>query len=441
VYVVSAEDRVMAPQQSSDGGVATLSDDDLLDALNSARAARARAEQLYTERDEAVAKLQAEVRDLSRLRDNFHSLYREERELRSEAERTAEERIGERDALQQEVILLHSDVDRLDRMVQRFQAQRAEQPAVETSAPTMAPTSPAADTRVQELERDAGMLRAHAAELETAVTERTAQLSAANQRVTDLEREVAMARTQLAGSEAGERDSAVAGANRRIAELESELATLRASHQALQSGRSEHAADLAAGARRIHDLDGELASLRLQHADLQAAYDRVVAARDALKQTIAGEQAQREEAQHLSESAQQRVQEAVMREQEAVRAANHHQTAAERADHELQAAKATIGVLEQRVHDAEAARAAAEQRAAAVGEELSFVRTDVLTGHAAAPAKRTLLRRRPADHSRHATATHVETVGTAVGADATVEVSGSPEDVEAALHRRLFGGE
>ena len=446
--MVSAEDRAVAPQGSS-GGVATLSDDDLLDALNTARTARARAEQLCIERDEAVAKLQGEMRDLMKLRDNFHSLYREERELRTEAERLAGERSAERDALQNELILVRADLDRLGRMVERLQAQRAEQPAEIPAAPTAATgaIAPAVDARVQELEREMGLLRAHAAELETAVTERTAQVTAANHRVTDLEREAAIARTQLAGSEPAELDdTAAAAANRRVAELESELATLRAEHQALQGGRSEHATELAAALRRVHDLDGELASLGLEHAALRTAHDRAVAARDAFKQTITGEQAQREEAQRFAESARQRVQEAMVREQEAVRAAQQHHAAAERSEVELQAAKATIAVLEQRVHDAEQARAAADKRAAEVGEELSFVRSDVLTEHtrAPAPAKRTLLRRRPADNAKRSTTQrHVETVGTAVVADATatVEVSGTPEDVESALHRRMFGGQ
>jgi chromosome segregation ATPase len=447
--VVSAEDRAGA--QGSSGGVGTLSDDEILDALNTARAARARAEQLYMERDEAVAKLQGEVRDLMRMRDNFHSLYREERELRSEAERVTGQSREERDGLQNELILVRADLDRLNRMLERLQAQRAEQleavPAPTIPAIPGPPAVPAMDARVQELEREMGLLRAHAAELETAVSERTAQVAAASHRVTDLERELVMARTQVAGSEPAE-DSDTVGANRRIVELESELAALRAAHEALQGGRTENAAELAAAMRRAHDLDGELASLRVEQAALRTAHERAVAARDAFKQTIAAEQAQREEAQRLSASAQQRVQDAVVREQQAVRVAQQSQAASERAEVELQAAKATIAVLEQRVHDADQARDAAEKSAAAVWEELHFVRTDVLTERTPAPAtapaaaKRTLLRRRPAESAKLGAAPrHVETIGTAVAADKTVEVAGTAEDIESALHRRMFGGQ
>jgi len=389
---VSAENLAVAQQGPSDPSVATLSDDELLDALNRERAARQRAEHLYVERDEALARLQVEMRDLGRLRDNFHSLYREERELRSEADRIAEERIQERDALQAQVLLLQADVDRLDRMVSRYQAQRGGQAEAPAPAPTAAqPAQPeaAGDARAHELERETGVLRAHAAE------------------------------------------------------LEAELSTLRATQQALQSGRGDHAAELAAAVRRVHDLDGELAGLRAEHADLRTAHERLVAARDALKQSLAGEAGQREEAQRFAGSAEQRAQEAVTREQEAVHAASLHRTAAERAEQELQAARATIAVLEQRVHDAENARAVAEQRSTELSEELSFVRSDVLAERSAAPAKRTLLRRRPAEsgNGRHGAVAHVETVGTAVGVEKEVEVSGAPEDVEAALHRRLFGGE
>lgn len=440
---MSAQDLAVAQQEPSDSSAATLSDDDLLDALNRERAARQRAEQLYVERDETLAKLQVEMRDLGRLRDNFHSLYREERELRTEADRVAEERSLERDTLQQQVMLLQADVDRLDRMVSRYQAQaqRAEKPAA-TAQPAAAQPAPAAgDTRAPELERELGLLRAHAAELEAAVAERTASLGAANQRVTEMERELAMARTQTAGGEDGA-DAAVAAANRRVAELESELSALRTTHQALQSGRSEHAADLAAAVRRVHDLEGELATLRTEHADLRAAHERLSAARDALKQSLSGETGQREEAQRFAASAEQRVQEAVTREQEAVRSANQHRGAAEHAEQDLQAARATISVLEKRVHDAEAARAVAEQRSTELAEELSFVRSDVMAERPA-PARRTLLRRRPAENGngKHAAVGHVETVGTAIGVEKAVEVSGAPEDVETALHRRLFGGE
>ena len=404
---MSAENLGMGTQGQANGSVSTLGDDDLLDALHAERAARTRAEQLSAERDEAVAKLQAELRDLSRLRDNFHSLYREERELREEADRIAEERSEERDTLQGEVAMLRADVERLDRMVTRYQAERAATPAP-TAAPAAteaAAPQPSTDSRVLELERELGMFRAHTAELENAVAERAAELATANQRATDLEREVAMARSQLAGID--------------------------------PASRGEQGVELDAAARRIHDLDGELASLRTEHTDLRKAHERLTAARDALAESVKAEQAQRLEAQRFVAGAEQRVQDAAAREQEAVRAAHQYRAALEHADHELQAAKATIAVLERRVHDAEEARNAAVRRTEELEQELSFVRSDVLTGHPVHAAKRGgLLRRRGPETAR---AGHVETVGTPV-ATPTVEVAGTPEDVETALHRRLFGG-
>jgi hypothetical protein len=106
-------------------------------------------------------------------------------------------------------------------------------------------------------------------------------------------------------------------------------------------------------------------------------------------------------------------------------------------------ARATIGVLEQRVHEAEQARATAEQRSTELAEEVGFMRSDVLNGTAQPSARRNLLRRRPAEAGRPGRpgGPHIEAVGTAVGNAAPVEVTGTPEDVESALHRRLFGGQ
>ena len=426
---MSAEELVGIPQGHVNGAVAVLDPQDPLDAE---RAARARAEERYAEADRLVAKLQHEQRDLLKLRDNFHSLYREERELRAEAERVAEERSIERDNLDAEMVVLRADLDRLDRIVKRLQANPAPQ----------APATPTADgnvdARVQEMERDAGLLRAHAAELEAAIAERNAALNAVSERVTTLEREVATARVQLIGGES----AATAAAAGRIAELEGEIARLRA---AQSDGDGSEA--LAAANRRVHDLEGELATLRLERENLQTAFDRAAATRDEFKKSLTGMVAERDEAQRLSGGAEQRIRQAVSREQDAVRIAGERQAANERTEQELQVAKATIAVLEQRVHDAERARTNAEQRSMELAGELDFVRNDVLNNATTAPAasrKQNLLRRRPAEAGRPGRPGGpivVETVGTPVANATPVEVSSSAEDVESALHRRLFGGE
>ena len=428
---MSAEELVGIPQGHVTGAVAVL---DPEDALGAERAARARAEERYAYADRLVAKLQSEQRDLLKLRDNFHSLYREERELRAEAERVAEERSIERDNLDAEMVVLRADLDRLDRMVQRLQANPAPQ----------APATPAADgtvdARVLEMERDAGLLRAHAAELEAAIAERNAALNADTERVTTLEREVATARVQLTGSES----AATAAAAARIAELEGEIARLRAEQTAPQGDGSEA---LAAANRRVHDLEGELATLRLERENLQTAFDRAAGTRDEFKKSLTGMVAERDEAQRLSAGAEQRIRQAVGREQDAVRIAGERQAANERTEQELQVAKATIAVLEQRVHDAERARTNAEERSMELAGELDFVRNDVLNNATTAPAasrKQNLLRRRPADAGRPGRPGGpivVETVGTPVANATPIEVSSSAEDVESALHRRLFGGE
>lgn len=403
-------------QEQFTGNVAMLLDDD-------PGGARARLEQLLAAKDDAVTRLERELKDLAKLRDNFHSLYREERQLRAESDRVAAERSSERDRLEEDLIVVRGDVDRLQRMLKRLQ-EAGPAPAVAAIAsapiapapmpPATAGASPeaiAAAEQVRELQREAGMLRAHAAELEGAVFQRGAELAAANERVASMEREVVLARTQLAAAARSDSSDAVAEA--------------------------ASAAELAAAARRLHDLEGELASLRLEHSGLVTAHERTIASRDALREQLAAEQKARHEGESYVTGAEQRVQQAMLREHEAIRAADDHRLAAERSEQQLQAAQATIAVLETRVHDIEAARADAERRISELQEELDFVRSSVLTGRSEPqPAKRGLLPRRRSEPAKAVTG-RVEPHPAA-----TVEVSGAPaEDVESALHRRLFGGE
>jgi chromosome segregation ATPase len=424
--VVSATEQTVSQEPGVGGASVVLAvdaEDELDAALATERASRSAAEARAAELDERLARLAVETRDLTRLRDNFHSLYREERELRTAAEEIADQRSQERDELQQQVILLSSDVERLDRQVTRLQQARA---AVQAATPTAAaevqptaeapstadgpaPHDTAGDARLVALEQELGALHAHAADVELALTQRAADLAAAGQRVSDLEREVTAARAQLSEAPTAQADVVPA-------------------------------AESAAATRRLHELDGELATLRAEHADLRAAHDRAAAARDGLQAQLHTAQEQRGQAERFAATAEQRVEEALLREQEAVREAQTRRAQAERAELELQAAKASIGVLEQRVRDAEAARDAAEQRAAALEQELDVVRSEMLTGRPAA-AKRTLLRRRPAgtDRGKADAVPHMETVGTAVNGGPPLEVAGAPEDVESILHRRLFG--
>jgi chromosome segregation ATPase len=382
---VSAEDLVAAPT--------AMDEDELVAALAAEREARAQAESRAAERDARVAKLEADVRDIAKLRDNFHNLYREEREMRAAAEQTAEQRSEEHGHLESEVVHLTAEVERLRRSIARLQAA----PSPEASAARSQP-----DEAVRGMERELGVVISHAADLEVAIAQRSEELAAATQRIEALERELASA-----PREPGATPTPVASA-----------------------GDDE----LAAAQRRIHDLDGALASLQSEHSEMRRARDRVAEQRSALKVQLESEQARRAEAERVAAEAGARATEAVRVEADALRQLQAMREAAERTDLALQAATASIGVLEQRLREAEQAHSAAEARIAQLTEELGFVRSNVLTGHNDAQA-RGLLRRR----GRPATpAGHVETVGTPV--DATpVPVSGTPEDVEEILHRRLFG--
>lgn len=378
---------------SASGAALGNDPDDLRAALEVERAARAQAEAVARQRDDMVAKLQNDLRDLARLRDNFHNLYREERELRAAAEQLADDRNETHGTLESEIASLSAEVDRLKRQLARQQPA----PAAPVIAAAAAPSG--ADPRITDLERELGVIIAHAAELEAAVAERSAELEEATRRSQDLEREVAATR--------GQRTSASAPP---AADAEPSAIQLR-----------------------LHDMEGELAVLGKEHSDLRAAHDRLAAARQRLEEQLGEEQAQRAAADRAATEAGQRAAEAVRREAQAIDEAGRLRAAAESTDLALQAAKASIGVLEQRLRDAEQLRAAAEQRVGELEEELSFVRSSVLTGRSDAASRRSLLRRRTAP------AGPIEATGTPVVDTTPVEVTGAPEDVEQALHRRLFG--
>jgi hypothetical protein len=306
------------------GGVDTTPDDVDVDQLRVAFVAehhgRLRAEALAAERDETIARLQAELRDLGRLRDNFHSLYKEERQLRAEAEQVAEQSRDERDLMEREVVRLASEVDRLERHIVRL--QRPDAADISHVAAPAAATAPAPP-----------------AELIAAVDALTA-----------------------------------------------ELASIRAERDALLAGQAV--------------VDG-------------------------------------------------------------------YREAAERAELSLQAANASLAVLEQRLRDVDEARQDAEGRAAAAEDELADLRTSVLTGRAESGTRRSFLRRRASVEPAPAVSTPAPAAtGASVGASSAapslpapagapssqpqelppaahgraIELSGVPEDVEEALNRRLFGG-
>lgn len=293
---MSGEDLAAGPATSGGPGLGYVDIDQLHAMLAAEQAARQHAEAV-------AAKAQDDLRDIAKLRDNFHNLYREERELREAAERGADAAISERNRLESDVVRLQGEVDRLQRAAARPAPPVVNAPAAASPPPVVsAAPAPTGDAARLDLERELGVVISHAAELEAAMARR----------------------------------------------------------------------------------DAELAAARAEQSDLRAA--------------------------------------------------------AERADRDLLAARAALGVLEQRLHDAERAREAAEQRAAELAEELAFVQSSVLTGRDDR-GRRGLLRRRPAAAAAAEQPTapgHVEAIGTPVP-PAPVEVRPSSESVDEALHRRLFG--
>jgi hypothetical protein len=391
VHRVSAEELAAGAAMTSGPSLGYVDIDELQAMLAAEQAARQRAEAFAAERDSRAAKAEADLRDIAKLRDNFHNLYREERELRETAERTSEAAVEERNRLESDVVRLQSELDRVKRA------------AVRPAAPAVSgPSSGGKDAALLDLERELGVVISHAAELEGAMAERDAELARATRRVEELELAMAALRTA---------DTAAAGS----------------------------AADEAT-TRRIHDLDAELATARAENGDLRAAHERLADKHRQLEQQLAAEQAQRAAAEAVATQADERARQAVGTEAEAVRRHQQAHAAAEHADRDLQAAKAAIAVLEQRLRDAEQARGAAEQHAAEVAEELAFVQSSVLTGRDDRAGRRGLLRRKPTATAPPAGETppgHVETVGTPV--QPAPAVAASSESVDEALHRRLFG--
>jgi SMC interacting uncharacterized protein involved in chromosome segregation len=98
---------------------------DVRDALFAERTARQRAEQKAADQEKELQHLTAEMRTFTVLRDNFHELYRQERDGRIAAERVAHDRIAERDRIQAELDRLHADNAQLRTALVRTQRPRA----------------------------------------------------------------------------------------------------------------------------------------------------------------------------------------------------------------------------------------------------------------------------------------------------------------------------
>jgi hypothetical protein len=69
--------------------------------------------------DDRIAALSVQVRELTHLRDNFHRLYREEREAREAAEREAGAAAQARDQVEGELLVLQARSGQLRRHLER----------------------------------------------------------------------------------------------------------------------------------------------------------------------------------------------------------------------------------------------------------------------------------------------------------------------------------
>jgi hypothetical protein len=94
---------------------------ELRDALKTERVLRERLEQVNADQDDRLAAAQTQVRDLTRLRDNFHELYRAERDARLAAEALAEDSTRDRDQVQTEMLVLRAEGERLRYSLSRLQ--------------------------------------------------------------------------------------------------------------------------------------------------------------------------------------------------------------------------------------------------------------------------------------------------------------------------------
>jgi hypothetical protein len=94
---------------AQDDGRSPADSHDPRGALFAERAARVRTEQHVAEQRQELERLAAELRAFTVLRDNFHDLYRLERDGRIAAERVAAECITERERSQDELHRLRSE--------------------------------------------------------------------------------------------------------------------------------------------------------------------------------------------------------------------------------------------------------------------------------------------------------------------------------------------
>ena len=402
------------------------------------------------EQEERLKRLQADVRELSQLRDNFHTLYREERESREAAERMADERREAAEHQQVELAGLRSDVERLRRTASRLQETLAAQAAL--VAPVAgAGVADSSSARVAELERQlAEMVERNQALLAQRAAESLgigAEVdSAAVLRVTELER--------------------------KLAELTTHYDALRSEHTAMLSApsdaapsaaQSELVAEASAATLRVAELEHELVVLRAEHAELRGALDRAVTAQRGLEESLRREQsrarddvrAEKERADRGVAAAEDRIAaaeraaaEALARLEPSAREVEVLRARIEQREGALRIAQASVEVAERRAHEAEEARATADQRAADLEQELDFLRNEALAGRAETKG-RSLLRRRPSTPpaADRRPGGLVETVGRATPSSPPAQAVPPPaaapaataDEVEQALHRRLFG--
>jgi hypothetical protein len=87
--------------------------------LDSERSRHAHRDAAMSALDDRIAALAAQVRELTQLRDNFHLLYREEREARQAAELAAAEAGEARDRIEGELIVLQARAGQTRRALQQ----------------------------------------------------------------------------------------------------------------------------------------------------------------------------------------------------------------------------------------------------------------------------------------------------------------------------------
>ncbi len=264
----------------------------------------------------------------------------------------------------------------------------------------------------------------------------TERLAAAERAIAELEtaRTAAEAFSADTSHDLGEARGDLMEARERVEALEAEVAALTESQKDLREANDAQRLRMAA---EREEAERNLVAQRRAHEALRA--DAVTAHEREMKKAMAAHEHAIHEVEAVVGEARARIEE-LSKNLQAVT------TERDRLETDLEQSRRATDVVRQRLRDELEARSAADRHSAELEDELAYVRSEVL-GADARKSKRGRFGRKPGgastDRARRlaAAAAPPEPRAAALsqGPEAPVPVATSPEELEAALDRRLFG--